>query len=95
MQTTVTRAVTLPRKEIDDAFLARHGLQEYIFGAPGGIEGDAAQIDREVAESSCPRCGTRRQYWPFIHRVYGGCRPRGGSYRAFRVCLECGLEEEF
>jgi hypothetical protein len=76
---------------LPDGFLRRHGLCDYRRGAPGGIMGGAAEIDRPIAEEECPRCATPRQYHPFVRTGYG----ERGSYRAFSVCPHCGLEEEF
>jgi hypothetical protein len=84
-----------PRREIDPPFIARHGLQGMVPGSAGGANGDAAQVDRPIAEEPCPVCETPREYRPFIHGTYGSQRCFGGSYRAFSVCPGCGLEEEF
>jgi hypothetical protein len=105
------RPVTIARATISPDFIERNDLQGMAPGAPGGVDGDAARMDREASDVPCPCCGREdRVYLSFVH---GSCDPdqapvhghykechrcggwHKGSYRVFRVCANCGDEEEF
>lgn len=57
----------------------------YQWGAPSA---EARTIDKKVcAESKCGECGHGRLNYEGIHK--------GGSYKAFSLCPECGDVQEF